>query len=121
MYSELWVLLIVAAAVVFALWAIANGIFMGMNVVYGGICWFGISLVVWATFILGYTASTIVVGYLLGSGERGYLVGFALFAVPWLAGLPIGNKLVPLLSVDVFGRGPVWRWRVTPNDVLWPS
>lgn len=111
------VALLIAAVCVITLWASLAGMFMGMNSVYGGMCWFGISLLVWAASALGLVASAVIFDLILPSSFD-MVVGFGLtfYTGLFVIGSWCGLKLVPLLSANVFGRGPVWRWRLRPED-----
>ena len=122
MLTSQGVILLVAAVSVVTLWASIGGVFMGLNVSYGGICWFGISLLVWAAYLSGFVASAASFSYVLPwSFDVGAILGVGFYTGLSVVGAWFGQKLVPLLSADVFGRGPVWRWRLQPNDypLMW--
>ena len=122
MLTSEYVLLLMAIASFLTLWAFVGGVFMGMNVSYGGICWHGISLMVWAGYLAGFAASMLSFALIPPwFPQLGALSGAIFYLALSLFGGWIGQKLVPLLSADVFGRGPVWRWHLQPSDypLIW--
>lgn len=113
------ILPVIGATMFITLWASVNGVLVGMNVTYSGILWTTMSFVVWVTYIGGVLVSAFAMGYLLTSPTNAatpLLLGLLMFLIPFGIGVCIGEKLVPLLSADVVGRGPVWRWHLQPDD-----
>ena len=122
MLTSEYVLLLMAVGGLLTLWAFVGGVFMGMNITYGGICWHGISLLVWTVYLAGFAPSALAFELILSwAPMAGGLFGFAFYAALSLVGGWVGQRLVPLLSADIFGRGPVWRWRLQPGDypLIW--
>lgn len=117
MLTSQGVVLLMAAVAVVTLWAFIAGVFMGMNVTYGGICWHGIALLIYAAYFIGLGSAAVTFGFTLPwSANPSAWSGIAFYLILSCGGGWVGQQLVPWLSVDVFGRGPVWRRNLKPDD-----